>query len=71
MIVTRWVCYMGMVGVTRSGEYYELSSGKLMEQEVHCGALYYRAIGSKRRYSWKKCNDTKGLKEIEILQLPF
>jgi hypothetical protein len=70
-IYTTWVCYNGKVGVTLKGEYYDLLTGKQMFKEVHQGAIHYRAFGSKKRYSWKKCNETKVKKEIEIIQIPF
>jgi hypothetical protein len=70
-IFTNWVCYDGKVGVTEAGDYFELCSGVLLKKEVHAGALYYRAVGSKKRYSWRKCNRTKILKRIEIIKLPF
>ena len=71
LIFTTWTCYNGEVGVTLDGEYYEIGTGKKLHQEYHKGALYYRANGSKKRYSWKKCNETKIEKQVEIIQLPF
>lgn len=70
-IFTKWVCYGGKIGVTETGDYYELSTGVVLKKEVHAGALYYRAISSNKRYSWSKCNRTKVLKRIEIIELPF
>lgn len=71
IVFTKWVCYGGRIGVAESGDYYELASGLCLRQEVHAGALYYRAIASNKRYSWKKCNETKILKRIKIIELPF
>lgn len=70
-IFTKWVCYNGKVGVTETGDYFELPEGIIMKKEVHAGALYYRANKSTKRYSWKKCNATKVLKKVEIIELPF
>ena len=71
MIFTKWVCYNGKVGVTETGEYYEIESCKLLTIEHHAGALYYRTKSSNKRYSWAKCNRTKVLKRIEIIDMPF
>lgn len=71
VILTKWVCYDGKVGVTSNGEYYEISTGKKLNKEYYAGAISFRSIGSNKRYSYKKCNKTKIQKEIEILQTPF
>ena len=70
-IFTKWICYKGAVGVTDDGDYYDLLSGKIMNKEIHAGALYYRAVKSAKRYSWRKCNNSKVLKCMEIIKLPF
>ena len=70
-ILTKWVCFNGLVGITKDGNYYDLSSGKLLNKEYYAGALSYRAVGSKKRYSYKKCNETKTLKEVKIIEMPF
>jgi hypothetical protein len=70
-IYTTYVCYDGKIGVTLNGEYYDLERGVLLKREYHNGAIYYRAIGSKKRYSWKKCNETKVEKVVEIIVVPF
>lgn len=71
VILTKWVCYDGKVGVTSNGEYYELSTGKKLNKEYYSGSISFRAIGSNKRYSYKKCNKTKIQEEIEILETPF
>jgi hypothetical protein len=70
-IYTTHICYDGKIGVTSNGEYYELETGTKLKREYHNGAIYYRAIGSKTRYSWKKCNDTKIEKAVKIIEVPF
>jgi hypothetical protein len=70
-IYTTHVCYDSDIGVTFDGKYYELNRGILLKREYHNGAIYYRAIGSKKRYSWKKCNETKVKKIVEIIVVPF
>lgn len=70
-IFTKWLCYDGLVGVTESGEYYEINTGAIMNREVHAGAIYYRAFSSSKRYSWRKCNLTKIEKRLQIIQIPF
>jgi hypothetical protein len=70
-IYTTHVCYDGRIGVTAKGEYYELPTGTLLMRECHQGAIYYRAFKSKKRYSWKKCNETKLTKVVEIINMPF
>ncbi len=71
ILFTKWMAYDGRVGITNDGEYYDLENNKKLVREVHCGAIYYRAIASKKRYSWNKCNKTKQLKSVEIIKLPF
>ena len=71
IIYTTHICYDGGIGVTSSGEYYELERGILLNREYHNGAIYYRANGSKKRYSWKKCNETKISKRVQIIIMPF
>lgn len=70
-ILTEWVCFNGKVGVTSNGEYYDLSNFKKLHKEYYAGSISYRAVGSKIRYSWKKCNDTKVEKQVEIPLCPF
>ena len=70
-VYTTHVCYNGKIGVTSEGEYYDLETGIRLNREYHNGAIYYRAFRSKTRYSWKKCNDTKVEKVVEIIQMPF
>jgi hypothetical protein len=70
-IYTTWVSYNGLVGITKDGDYYELNTGLQMFKEVHQGSLYYRAFKSKKRYSYKKCNETKILKAVKIIEIPF
>jgi hypothetical protein len=70
-IFTTHLCYDGKIGVTGNGEYYDLETGKRLNREYHNGAIYYRCIGSKKRYSWKKCNDTKIAKSVKIIEMPF
>jgi hypothetical protein len=70
-IYTTHICYEGKVGVTSKGEYYELSTATLLVREYHQGAIYYRAFKGKKRYSWKKCNETKQPKVVEIIDMPF
>ena len=71
MILTKWIAYNGKVGITESGEYYDLKTGIRLNREYHNGAIYYRAFRSKTRYSWKKCNDTKVEKVVKIIEIPF
>lgn len=71
MILTKWIAYNGKVGITESGEYYDLETGIRLNREYHNGAIYYRAFRSKTRYSWKKCNDTKVKKVVKIIEIPF
>jgi hypothetical protein len=71
VIYTKWVSYNGIIGITIEGNYYEIKTGKKMFREYHNGSLYYRIVGSNKRYSYKKCNETKELKKIEIIELPF
>ncbi len=70
-IYTTHVCYDGKIGVTAKGEYYDLDRGILLKREYHNGAIYYRAIGSKTRYSYNKCNQTKVKKSVQIINVPF
>lgn len=70
-IYTKWVCYSGEIGITDKGEFFELSTGKQLLRCEHQGSVYYRSYGSKKRYSYKKCNETKELKRVEIILCPF
>lgn len=69
MIFTKWVS-LG-VGITENGDYYELATGKKLNREYFAGAIYYRAVGSSKRYSFKKLNENKILKKVEIIEMPF
>lgn len=71
IIFTTWVSYGGKLGITNDGEYYDLEFGIKLNREVHCGAIYYRASTSKKRYSWSKANRTKLRKKVEIIEMPF
>ena len=70
-IFTNWVCYDGKVDVTENGDYFDLEKGVIMNREVHAGAFYYRSRSSNKRFSYNKCNQSKILKRVEIIQLPF
>jgi hypothetical protein len=70
-IFTTWLAYEGKIGITENGEYYDMGIGVKLIREVHCGAIYYRAISSKKRYSWSKANRTKLRKKVEIIEMPF
>ena len=70
-IYTTWMAYNGEVGITHSGDYYEMSTGKQMQRCEHQGSLYYRVLGSKKRYSYRKCNKTKIKQRVEVVIMPF
>ena len=70
-IFTKWICYNGKVGVTENGEYFDIETGSIMNREVHAGAFYYRPRSSNKRFSYNKCNQSKILKRVEIIQFPF
>jgi len=70
-IFTKWTAYDGLIGITERGEYFDMKLGIQLFKEVHCGAIYYRAISSKKRYSYNKANTTKKLEKKEITIIPF
>lgn len=70
-IWTNWVCYDDKVGITKNGEFYELSTMTKLIREYHNGQIKYRKNGCTKRYSWNKCNKTKILKKVLIIELPF
>ena len=70
-IWTKWVAYNGEIGVTESGEFFEISTGTQLNREYHNGQIKYRKFGSEKRYSWRKLNKTKKLKSVEIIEMPF
>ena len=63
---TKWTSYNGEVGITEKGEYFDLKTGMKLHKEVHQGSIYYRRRTSTKRYSWRKCNETKKFEAVLI-----
>lgn len=70
-IWTKWVAYHGEIGITECREFYEISTGIKLKREYHNGQIKYRKSGSQKRYSWRKLNQTKKVKTVELIEVPF
>jgi len=70
-IWTKWIAYNGEIGITENGEFYEISTGTQLKREYHNGQIKYRKFASQKRYSWIKLNQTKKIKSVEIIHIPF
>jgi len=70
-IFTTHTAYNGEIGVVESSEVYEVKTSKKLHKEVHCGALYYRAISGKKRYSSNKIEQTKVSQRVPIRSIIF
>jgi hypothetical protein len=70
-IFTTHTAYNGEIGVVESGEVYEVKTSKKLHKEVHCGAIYYRSISGKKRYSEKKIEQTKVNQRVPIRSIVF
>jgi len=66
-IFTTHTAYNGLVGIVDDIEMYELNSSKKLHKEVHCGAIYFRAISSMKRYSLAKIENTKKENSVGVL----